>query len=74
MAHSKDDPKNSRRRDKTDKKPTGYKSSGGNMGAGKSGKENLGSEKPTDDESMGSQKPGGGPKDSLYHPKATNPR
>jgi hypothetical protein len=43
-----------------DEKPTGYKSGQGNMGAGKSGKENLGSEKPTDDESMGSQKAGGG--------------
>ena len=30
---------------------------GGNMGAGKSGKENMGSEKPSDDEGMGSQKP-----------------
>jgi hypothetical protein len=32
------------------------------MGAGKSGKENLGSEKPTDDETMGSQKSAGGSK------------
>ena len=45
-----------------DEKPTGYKSGQGHMGAGKSGKENLGSEKPTDDENMGSQKPGGGSK------------
>ena len=45
-----------------DEKPTAYKSGQGNMGAGKSGKENLGSEKPTDDETMGSQKPGGGSK------------
>ena len=35
-----------------------YGSSGGNAGAGKSGKENLGSEKPSDDERMGSQKAG----------------
>jgi len=35
---------------------------GGNMGAGKSGKENLASEKPTDDENMGSQKPRDGSK------------
>jgi len=61
------DPKNpgkkkNKRADKDDEKPTGYKSGGGNMGAGKSGKENLGSEKPTDDENMGSQKPGGGSK------------
>lgn len=32
--------------------------SGGNMGAGRSGKEGMGSEKPSDE--MGSQKPGGG--------------
>lgn len=31
--------------------------SGGNMGAGKSGKEGLGSEKPSDDPGLGSQKP-----------------
>jgi hypothetical protein len=55
-------PKNSRVTDENDEKPTGYKSGGGNMGAGKSGKENLGSEKPTDDENMGSQKPGDGSK------------
>ena len=30
--------------------------SGGNMGAGQSGKENLGTEKPADDNRMGSQK------------------
>jgi hypothetical protein len=62
MADSKNDPRNSRVTDKNDEKPTGYKSGGGNMGAGKSGKENLGSEKPTDDENMGSQKPGDGSK------------
>ncbi len=39
---------------------SGYGSSGGNMGAGKSGKEGMGSEKPSDEEGMGSQKPGGG--------------
>ncbi|HEX6177473.1 MAG TPA: hypothetical protein VF057_03885 [Thermoanaerobaculia bacterium] len=31
--------------------------SGGNMGAGRSGKENLGSEKPSERDNMGSQKP-----------------
>ena len=36
---------------------SGYKTPGGNMGAGKSGKENLGSEKPTEDETLGSEKP-----------------
>lgn len=30
---------------------------GGNMGAGRSGSEGLGTEKPTDDPAMGSQKP-----------------
>jgi hypothetical protein len=53
---------------KDDKKPTGFKSRGGNMGAGKSGKENLGSEKPTDDENMGSQKSGGGSKKQARVP------
>ena len=38
---------------------SGAGSSGGNMGAGRSGKENLGSEKPSDEAGMGSQKPGG---------------
>jgi hypothetical protein len=32
--------------------------SGGNAGAGKSGKEGMGSEKPSDDPREGSQKPG----------------
>ncbi len=32
--------------------------SGGNAGAGKSGKEGMGSEKPSDDPGLGSQKPG----------------
>lgn len=38
---------------------SGYGKSGGNMGAGKSGTEGLGTEKPTDDNRMGSKKPGG---------------
>jgi hypothetical protein len=57
MADPKEHAKNKKSRDKNDEKPIGYKSGGGNMGAGRSGKENLGSEKPTDDETMGSQKP-----------------
>jgi hypothetical protein len=61
MTHSKNAPKKKIAR-KDDEKPIGYKSSGGRMGAGKSGKENLGSEKPTDDETMGSQKSAGGSK------------
>jgi hypothetical protein len=32
--------------------------SGGNMGAGRSGKEGMGSEKPSDEPGLGSQKPG----------------
>ncbi len=36
---------------------TGEGKSGGNSGAGKSGKEDLGCEKPTDDERFGSSKP-----------------
>lgn len=37
--------------------PSGYGKSGGKMGAGQSGSENLGSEKPTDDAAQGSEKP-----------------
>ena len=36
---------------------SGYGKSGGNMGAGKSGKEDLGAEKPEDNSTMGSHKP-----------------
>ena len=62
MADPKDNAKKKKRAVKhgSDETPTGYKSGQGNMGAGKSGKENMGSEKPTDDEKLGSQKPGGG--------------
>jgi hypothetical protein len=35
-----------------------HEKSGGNMGAGRSGTEDLGSEKPTDGEDKGSNKPG----------------
>ena len=45
--------------DRDNEQASGYGSSGGNMGAGKSGKEGMGSEKPSDEEEMGSQKPGG---------------
>ena len=61
MADPKD-AKNRKSADENKEKPTGHKSGQGNMGAGKSGKENLGSEKPTDDENLGSQKPGSGSK------------
>ena len=45
---------------KKDENPhaSGHGTSGGHMGAGKSGKEGMGSEKPSDGEGMGSQKPG----------------
>jgi hypothetical protein len=63
MPHSKERAKNTKRsHKKDDQKPTGYKSSQGNMGAGRSGAENLGSEKPSNDENMGSQKAGGASK------------
>jgi hypothetical protein len=63
MPHSKETANdNKSTHTKDDEKPSGYKSGQGNMGAGKSGKENLGSEKPTDDENMGSQKAGGSKK------------
>jgi hypothetical protein len=49
-------------RDKDDEKkkqdPPRQADSGGNAGAGKSGKEGMGSEKPSDAPGMGSQKPG----------------
>lgn len=48
-------------RDQEEKKPkdtTRDGNSGGNAGAGKSGKEGMGSEKPTDGPGIGSQKPG----------------
>jgi len=44
-------------RDKKSNKPAESGISGGNMGAGKSGSENLGSEKPSNDETLGSQRP-----------------
>ena len=60
MADQKDKAKDKKSRKQTtgniqnDQKASGYKSSGGNMGAGKSGKENMGSEKPSDETGMGS--------------------
>jgi hypothetical protein len=44
--------------DREQKGASAYKTSGGKMGAGKSGTENLGSEKPSDGQGLGSQKPG----------------
>ena len=41
-----------------DDQASGYGKSGGHMGAGKSGKEGMGSEKPSEEKGMGSQKPG----------------
>lgn len=54
--HSTDDKQADRKTgdDKDDKKGP----SGGNSGAGRSGKEDMGSEKPTTDPTFGSHKPG----------------
>jgi hypothetical protein len=54
MADQKDDKKAN---DKKKEKPRSG-NSGGNMGAGRSGKEGMGSEKPGDGPGVGSQKPG----------------
>lgn len=43
--------------DQNDEQASGYGTSGGNAGAGRSGKEGMGSEKPSDGTGMGSQKP-----------------
>ncbi len=61
MADQKDKAQEKKQQAETDdnEQASGYGKSGGNMGAGKSGKEGLGSEKPSDEEGMGSQKPGG---------------
>lgn len=55
MADQKDQAKDKTRRDANETEGGG----GGNAGAGKSGKEGMGSEKPSIDNRMGSQKPGG---------------
>jgi hypothetical protein len=47
--------------DKKKQDPSRDADSGGNMGAGKSGKEGMGSEKPSDGPGLGSQKPGQAP-------------
>ena len=49
-------PENSEAADNNEQE-TGHGKSGGNMGAGQSGKENLGTEKPTDGGQAGSRKP-----------------
>ena len=53
--------KHAKAKDKRSKKAnetaSGYGKSGGKMGAGQSGSENLGSEKPTDNDAQGSEKP-----------------
>jgi hypothetical protein len=47
-----------KKKDKKKQDPPRKADSGGNMGAGRSGKEGMGSEKPSDDPALGSQKPG----------------
>jgi hypothetical protein len=65
MADQKDKAQEKKRQEETagsgqdNEQGSGYGESGGNMGAGKSGRENMGSEKPSDEEGMGSQKAGG---------------
>ena len=61
MADQKEKAKKKKNQEEADDKneqASGHGSSGGNMGAGQSGKEDLGSEKPTDGPGMGSHKPG----------------
>ena len=59
MADEKEKAQNKKNDGEQDKEQTtGHGKSGGNMGAGKSGTEDLGSEKPSDNETMGSHKPG----------------
>ena len=50
----------SKDRNNSNEKAGEQKPKGGNMGAGKSGKESLGSEKPSDRDNMGSKRPGSG--------------
>lgn len=63
MSNDKDkakDQKTHREGDRSDndnEQETGYGKSGGNMGAGKSGTENMGTEKPADGGRAGSRKP-----------------
>ena len=54
-----DGKKGARDTTKDQPKDSGDGLGGGNMGAGKSGKEGMGSEKPSDGRGLGSQKPGG---------------
>ncbi len=51
------DKKRQQQNNEENEEPTGYGKSGGHMGAGKSGGENMGTEKPSDHKSMGSHKP-----------------
>jgi hypothetical protein len=63
MAVVKDKSKQKKRRgksgdaDQDSEQATGYGKSGGNMGAGQSGREDLGSEKPSDGPDSESNKP-----------------
>ena len=54
MADQKHDPGNDQKKQEQPRDG----GSGGNMGAGRSGKEGMGSEKPSDGSGAGSQKPG----------------
>ena len=58
QAHEQQKPVAPREMNRDDDQATGVGTSGGNAGAGRSGKDGMGSEKPSDNERMGSQKPG----------------
>ena len=65
MADQKDKAQEKKRQEETaasghdNEQASGYGESGGNMGAGRSGGEGMGSEKPAEEAGMGSQQPGG---------------
>lgn len=60
MADQKEKAKDKKNQEANDdnEQASDHGKSGGNMGAGQSGKEDLGSEKPSDGPGMGSHKPG----------------
>ncbi len=53
-----EEPMADKNEDNKKQNPAREGNSGGNAGAGKSGKEGMGAEKPTDGPGVGSQKPG----------------
>ena len=60
MADQKDQAKEKKKLEEADQDhEQSANKSGGNMGAGRSGQEDLGSEKPSESEGLGSHKPAG---------------